>query len=69
MVDNMVNIIHNHSVSIDKSINKINKFKMLAKSQRYYHKNYNNCNIFGMAFLYLTYYITLGASYILAIFK
>lgn len=39
-VDNNVVIIHNHSVTIDKNINKINKYKALRKSQRYFVKEY-----------------------------
>ncbi len=39
-IDNRVEIIHNHSVTIDKSINKINKYKLLKESQKYYVKNY-----------------------------
>ena len=69
LVNSDVQIVHNHSVSVDKSISKIGKFKVLGKSQRHYHKYYNKCNIFGMAFLYFTYYIALGVSYILSIFK
>lgn len=68
IVDNNVQIIHNHSVSINKSYNKINKFKLLAKSQRYYHKNYNNAGIIKMAMLYMSYILTLAISYFLCIF-
>ncbi len=35
-----VRVIHNHSVMIDKSINKINKYKILKKSHRLYVKKY-----------------------------
>lgn len=67
VVCNNIEIIHNHSVSVNKSIKKINKFKILAKSQRYYHKHYNNAGILKMAGLYISYYITLMISYILLI--
>lgn len=69
LINNNVTVVHNHSVSVDKSLNKINKFKRLTKSQRYYHKNYNKTGIFGMLCLYISYYIALGISYILYIFK
>ena len=38
-------IIHNHSVTIDKAYSKINKFKILKKSQIYYEKNFNSASI------------------------
>lgn len=68
-VRNDIQIIHNHSVSINKSLNKIKKFKILAKSQRYYHKEYNNAGKIGMLFLHVSYAITLVISYFLAIFN
>lgn len=69
IVRNDIQIIHNHSVSINKSFNKIKKFKTLAKSQRYYHRKYNNAGKIGMLFLYLSYAITMVISYFLAIFN
>ncbi len=69
VVNNKVRVIHNHSVSINKTYNKINKFKILAKSQRYYHKNYNDAGIIKMAILYVSYIITLCISNILNLFN
>lgn len=69
IIDNTVEVFHNHSVTIDKSLNKIKKFKALAKSQRYYNKMYNNAGFCGMILLYITYYISLGISYFLRIFN
>lgn len=63
-VDNEVKIIHNLSVSIDKNVNSLKKYKILKESQRYYEKEYNNLNIFGIILLYLTYYISYFISYI-----
>ena len=40
IIDNKVTIIHDHSVSIDKSIKRVNKHKIMIKSQRYYCKAY-----------------------------
>lgn len=65
IVRNDVTIIHNHSVTINKSLNKISKFKTLTRSQRYYQKNYNNAGFFGMFLLYITYVIALGISYVI----
>ena len=39
-VDNDVVIIHNHSVTIDKNVKRINKYKILKTSQRYFVKEY-----------------------------
>lgn len=68
-IRNDIQVIHNHSVSINKSFNKIKKFKVLAKSQQYYHKKYNNIGWIKKLILYFSYYITLAISYIISIFK
>ena len=64
-IDNTVKVIHNLSVSVDKTYNSINKYKILKNSQKYYEKNYNNLNIFGIILLRIFYYISLGISYII----
>jgi len=64
-VDNTVKVIHNLSVSVDKTYNSINKYKILKNSQKYYEKNYNNLNIFGIILLRIFYYISLFISYII----
>ncbi len=69
VIDNNVHIIHDHSVSIDKSIKKIGKHRILKTSQRYYCKKYLHANPFQMALLHITdkfYVLTL---YIRAIFE
>ena len=63
-VDNTVKVVHNLSVSVDKTYNSINKYKILKNSQKYYEKNYNNLNIFGIILLRIFYYISLFISYI-----
>ena len=68
-VDNEVSVIHDLSVSVDKSYNSIKKYKILKQSQRYFAKNYLNANIFDMMLLGLTYYISLGVSYVICFFK
>lgn len=64
-----VEVFHNHSVTIDKNINKINKYKELKKSQIYFQKKYNNANIFERFLLWLTNKFTLIMLYIRGIFK
>lgn len=59
-----VSVIHNHSVTIDKNINKIKKYKLQKQSQYYFCKNYNNANIIELLLLKLTYYITYIILYI-----
>ena len=64
-IDNTVKVIHNLSVSVDKTYNSIKKYKILKNSQKYYEKNYNNLNIFGIILLRIFYYISLFVSYII----
>lgn len=64
LIDNEVTIIHDHSVSIDKSINRLKKQKILKQSQRYYAKAYQKANIIQMALLYVTDYLYRGLLHI-----
>lgn len=68
-VDKRVNIIHNLSISVNKSFNSIKKYKILKQSQKYYQKEYNKLNIFGMILLRFVYYISLIISYIVCFFR
>lgn len=68
-VDKDVIIKHNLSVSVDKSFNSLKKYKILKDSQKYYQKEYNNLNIFGMILLRGTYYISLFISYLICYIK
>ena len=54
LIDNKVRIIHDHSVTIDKSFKRVNKYRILKSSQRYYVKEYLKANILQMALLFLT---------------
>ena len=56
VVDNNVSVIHNHSVSVDKSMNRLKKYKLQKQSQYYFEKNYNHANIIERILLKLTYY-------------
>ena len=64
VINKDVTIVHDHSVTIDKNINKINKYKILKKSQYYFNKNYNGANIIELILLKLTYYMTYIILYI-----
>src|SRR5574344_809661 len=54
VIDNRVEIIHNHSVSIDKNLSKIKKYKQLKKSQYYFQTRYNHATILDKILLWLT---------------
>jgi len=64
LVDNRVVIIHDHSVTIDKALNRLKKQKTLKQSQRYFCKEYLKANCIQMALLYITDYFYRGVLYI-----
>lgn len=68
-VDNNVTVIHALSQSVDKSINRINKFKILKRSQYYYEKYINEMDIFKLMLLRISYYVNLFVSSIINIFR
>ena len=68
LIINDVNVIHNHSVTIDNSLGRVKKYKALKKSQRYFHSNYSKKSILGMIFLYITYGIMMFFLYIALFF-
>ena len=68
-VDNNVVIIHNHSVTIDKNVNRINKYKMLKKSQRYFVKEYLEADEKELKRLDFTNKLSLIILYIRCFFK
>lgn len=68
-IDNNVVIIHNHSVTIDKNINKINKYKELKKSQRYFVSKYLEANEKELRRLDFTNKLSLVILYIRCFFK
>ena len=63
-IANNITIIHDHSVSVDKSINYINKFKILKRSQVYFESVYNKASKVEMFFLKLTIKLTLMTLYV-----
>lgn len=58
IIANNIIVIHNHSVSIDKNIKKINKLKLQKQSQYYYHKTYNKANLVEKILLKTTAFIS-----------
>lgn len=54
LVSNKVTIIHNHSVTIDKSLKRIKKYKAQKKSQYYFEVEYNNASWLERILLKLT---------------
>ncbi len=54
IVDNNILIIHNHSVTIDKNMKKIKKYKEQKKSQYYFQCTYQKANWFEKLFLKAT---------------
>lgn len=68
-VDTTVQIIHNHSVTIDKAESRINKYKILKESQKYYVKNYLKAGLVEMFFLFVTNKLSLILLYIRCFLK
>ena len=64
LINNNITIIHDHSASIDKSINYINKFKILKKSQVYFEEYYNKASKGELFLLKLTIRLTLITLYV-----
>lgn len=63
-VANKITVFHNHSVSVDKSINTIKKYKTLKKSQAYFCKEYLHATKFQLLLLNMTMKLTLLTLYI-----
>ena len=57
IIDNDVDVVHDHAVSIDKSLKRIKKFNILKKSQLYFERKYNHANIFELLFLIVTAFV------------
>lgn len=58
IVCNNVDVIHDHSVSIDKSLKRIKKYDILKTSQEYFEKTYNYANKLELFFLKVFRYLT-----------
>ena len=57
-------VTHALSLSVDKSLNKVKKYKILKKSMFYYEKKYNKRSVFSLLFLKFVYYVSLVVSYL-----
>ena len=68
LVDNRVSIVHDHSVTVDKSVSRIRKYRILKTSQRYYVEKYLQANTLELFFLFLTNKLSLGLLYIRGLF-
>lgn len=68
-VDNRVTIIHALSQSVDKSVNRMNKFKILKESQFYYEKYINQTDIFKLIILRIFYYFNFIISSIINLIR
>ena len=69
LVDNRVVVIHDHSATIDKNVNRIRKYKTLKESQRYYVEKYLNANKFNLFLLLVTNKLTLFTKHIKNLFR
>ena len=58
IINNDVDVVHEHSKTVDKSLKRINKYKILKQSQYYFEKNYNKANKLQLFLLKLTAGIT-----------
>ena len=58
IVCNNVDVIHDHSVSIDKSLKRIKKYDILKTSQEYFEEKYNGATKIELFFLKVFRYLT-----------
>lgn len=58
IVCNNIDVIHDHSVSIDKSLKRIKKYDILKTSQEYFEKKYNHASKLELFFLKVFRYLT-----------
>ena len=58
VVVNDIDVVHDHSVTIDKSLKAIKKYDILKQSQYYFEKYYNKVNWLQLLLLKITTFIT-----------
>ena len=68
VINNDVDVVHDHATTINKNVKRINKYKILKQSQYYFEKTYNNANMFELFLLKITAFITKILLYIKYIF-
>ena len=66
---NNASVFHNHSVTINKNLNRKRKYKTLSTSRRYFAKHYNQAGIFTLLILWLLEKFTLFGLSFVSIFK
>lgn len=69
LILNDISVFHDHSVMIDKSINRLNKYKILKQSQMYFEKKYNNASKFDIILLNMTSKMTYYIYYFIFMLK
>jgi GT2 family glycosyltransferase len=69
IIDTTSNVTHHHSISVNNSVSSLNKYRILKRSQMYYHKNYDNAGLIGKFMLYGTSKITEAVLYIYYLLK
>ena len=58
VINNDVDVVHDHAKTINKNLKRINKYKILKNSQYYFEKNYNNANFFELLLIKVSAFIT-----------
>ena len=67
-LDCEVEVFHNHSVTINKNLNRAKKYLALSKSRRYFAKNYNHAGSFTQSLLWMIEKLTVVVLSFLSIF-
>ena len=68
VICNDIDVVHDHAKTINKNLKRIEKYKILKKSQYYYEKEYNKASSISLMILKLTAFITKLLLYIKYIF-
>ncbi|MBR1416818.1 MAG: glycosyltransferase family 2 protein [Bacilli bacterium] len=58
VINNDIDVVHDHAKTIDKNLKRINKYKILKQSQYYFEKCYNNANKLELLMLSISAKIT-----------
>ena len=58
IIVNDIDVIHDHSITIDKSLKRLKKYNILKESQYYFEKYYNNANILEKILIKITAFVT-----------
>lgn len=61
--------IHDHSVSIRRSMKNLRIWKTVLKSKYYYQKNYNNANVFQMGLLHICGFFSLIEKFFIEVLR